>query len=81
MANPSRDAAIAAFKKTFRELAPYKHRYEVLRDFVTMAACRLHNAVHKNPAREEEYLQIIAGYKRPDQMAFPKLLGQLSIPE
>ncbi len=72
-----RDTAIAAFKKTFRELAPYKHRYEVFRDFVTMAACSLHNAVHKDPAREEEYLQIIADYKKPDQMAFPKLLGQL----
>jgi hypothetical protein len=30
-----RDTAIAAFKKTFRKLAPYKHRYEVFRDFVT----------------------------------------------
>ena len=71
------DAALAAFKKTFHELAPYKHRYEVFRDFVTMAACSLHNAVHKDPDREEEYLQIIAGYKKPDQMAFPKLLGHL----
>ncbi|MBM1797270.1 N-6 adenine-specific DNA methylase, partial [Sulfitobacter geojensis] len=42
-----RDAAIAAFKKTFRELAPYKHRYEVFKDFVTMAACSLHNSIHK----------------------------------
>ena len=72
-----RDAAIPAFKKTFRELAPYKHNYEVFRDFVTMAACSLHNSVHKDPAREEEYLRIIADYKKPDQMAFPKLLGQL----
>ena len=77
MAHPGRDAAIAAFKKTFRELAPYKHRYEVFRDFVTMAACSLHNAMYKDPAREEEYLQIIAGYKKPDQEAFPKLLGCL----
>lgn len=77
MAHPRRDAALAAFKKTFRELAPYKHNYEVFRDFVTMAACSLHNAVHKDPVREEEYLRIIAGYKKPDQMAFPKLLGQL----
>lgn len=72
-----RDAAIAAFKKTFRELAPYKHRYEVFRDFVTMAACSLHNSLHKDPEREQEYLAIIAGYKKPDQMAFPKLMGQL----
>ena len=77
MAHPRRDAALAAFKKTFRELAPYKHRYEVFKDFVTMAACSLHNSVHKDPAREEEYLAIIAGYKKPDQEAFPKLMAHL----
>ena len=31
MANPGRDAALAAFKITFCELAPYKHRYAVFR--------------------------------------------------
>ena len=72
-----RDAAFAAFKKTFRELAPYKHRYEVFRDFVTMAATSLHNSLHKDPAREEEYLGIIAGYKKPDQEVFPKLMADL----
>lgn len=77
MAHPRRDAAIAAFKKTFRELASYKHRYEVFKDFVTMAACSLHNSLHKDPAREAEYLAIIAGYKKPDQQAFPKLMAQL----
>ena len=73
----SRNDALAAFKKTFRELAPYKHRYEVFKDFVTMAACSLHNSFHKDPAREEEYLRIIAGYKKPDQEAFPKLMAHL----
>jgi type I restriction-modification system DNA methylase subunit len=77
MAEPRRDAALAAFKKTFRELAPYKHRYEVFKDFVTMAACSLHNSIDKEPTREEEYLRIIAGYKKPDQEAFGKLLGCL----
>jgi hypothetical protein len=37
-----RETALAYFKKTFRELAPYKHRYEVFKDFVTMAAYSLH---------------------------------------
>jgi type I restriction-modification system DNA methylase subunit len=69
--------ALVAFKKTFRELAPYKHRYEVFKDFVTMAACSLHNSLHKDPAREEEYLAIIAGYKKPNQEAFPKLMAHL----
>ncbi len=72
-----RVAAVAAFKQTFRELAPYKHRYEVFRDFVTMAACSLHNSFHKELGREEEYLRIIAEYKKPDQFAFQKLLGCL----
>lgn len=77
MAQPNRDAALAAFKQTFRQLAPYKHRYEVFKDFVTMAACSLHNGVHKDEAREEEYLRIIGQYKPDDQQAFPKLMTQL----
>ena len=77
MAEPSRDAALAAFKQTFRQLAPYRHRYEVFRDFVTMAACSLHNGLHKDEAREEEYLRIIGQYKPDDQQAFPKLMAQL----
>mgnify|MGYP000232899357 FL=1 len=77
MAEPNRDAALAAFKQTFRQLAPYRHRYEVFRDFVTMAACSLHNGIHKDEVREEEYLQIIGQYKPDDQQAFPKLMAQL----
>ena len=73
----SRNDAVAIFKKTFRELAPYKHRYEVFKDFVTMAACSLHNGWIKDPTRETEYLTIIAGYKPDDQKAFPKLMGSL----
>lgn len=58
MAQPNRAAALAAFKQTFRQLAPCKHRYEVFRDIVTMAARSLHNGIHKDEAREEEYLRI-----------------------
>jgi type I restriction-modification system DNA methylase subunit len=72
-----RDAALADFKTTFRELAPYKHRYEIFKDFVTMAACSLHNAVHKDETREQEYLRIIGQYKPDDQKTFPKLLAQV----
>lgn len=77
MVQPNRDAALAAFKQTFRQLAPYKHRYEVFKDFVTMAACSLHNGFHKDEAREEEYLTVIGEYKPDDQQAFPKLMAQL----
>lgn len=81
MAKPAtalgRDAALAAFKQTFRNLAPYRHRYEVFRDFATMAACSLHNSVWKEPKREAEYLRIIQGYKKTDQKAFPELFAHL----
>lgn len=73
----SRDDAVAAFKKTFRTLAPYKHRYEVFRDFVTMTAISLHNGLMKDQRLEAEYLDIIGQYKPDDQKAFPKLLGSL----
>ena len=75
MAEPNRDVALAAFKQTFRQLAPYRHRYEVFRDFVTMAACSLHNGIHKDEAREEEYLRIIGQYKPDDQQALRDMLG------
>lgn len=74
-----RAAALADFEKTFRALAPYKHRYEVFKDFVTMAACSLHNGFWQDPNREEEYLRIIGQYKADDQQVFPKLLSQLII--
>lgn len=77
MAKPKPDAALAAFKQTFRQIAPYKHRYEVFKDFVTMAACSLHNSLSKDEAREEEYLAVIGQYKPNDQKAFPKLMAQL----
>ena len=66
-----------AFIKEFNAIAKHKHRYDVFRDFVTMAACSLHNSIRKDPAREDEYLQIIAGYGKEDSERFPKLLGYL----
>jgi len=86
-ATRTRADALSAFKTTFRQLAPYKHRYEVFRDFVTMSACALHNGLHQGsspetwpqPAqvREQEYLSIIKGYKPEDQREFGALLGSL----
>jgi hypothetical protein len=67
--------ARAAFMRTFKETAPYKHRYEVWRDFITMSACALHNGLMIEQAREAEYLRIVEGYKPDDQLRFLKLLG------
>jgi len=71
--------ARAAFLCSFKQLAPYRHRYEVWRDFVTMAACALYNGLQKDQVREDEYLEIIGRYKSEDQKAFSQLLGDLII--
>ncbi len=77
MAPINPNEARAAFKRTFKDAAKYKHRYEVWRDFITMAACALHNGLHKEEAREAEYLRIVATYEPEDQQRFPQLLGEL----
>ncbi len=71
------EEAYNALLKEIRSVARYKHRYDVFRDFVTMSAIALANAVRKQDDREEEYLKLISSYEKPDQLAFPKLLGLL----
>jgi hypothetical protein len=46
----------ADFIRIFNGIARHRHRYEVFRDFVTMAAISLHNVVHMNDELEQEYL-------------------------
>ena len=65
------------FLKLFRDTARQRHRYEVFRDFVTMAALSLHNAINKVEKLEEEYLSIIRRYDREDVDRFPRLLAAL----
>ncbi|MDZ7894374.1 MAG: hypothetical protein U5M50_05045 [Sphingobium sp.] len=65
------------FLGIFKAVALYKHRYDVFRDFVTMSAITLRNALVMNDALEQEYLGIIKGYKKEDQLQFPKLLALL----
>ena len=65
------------FLNTFGSIALYKHRYDVFRDFVTMSAITLRNAVVKNPELEEEYLKIIHSYEKDDQQKLPQLLAIL----
>lgn len=69
--------ARAAFLRSFKQLAPEKHRFDVWRDFITMAACALHNGLHKDEAREAEYLEIIGRYQSDDQQMFPQLLAHV----
>ncbi len=77
MADATFEGAYAALIKEIRSVAPYKHRYDVFRDFVTMAAISLHNAVRKDEGRESEYLALIGSYQPKDQQAFPKLMALL----
>ena len=65
------------FLKCFRMIAPEKHRYDVFRDFVTISACSLHNAIHMDMQREEEYMSILHTYKKEDQKSIPALFGML----
>jgi alkyl sulfatase BDS1-like metallo-beta-lactamase superfamily hydrolase len=64
MAPPDPRQARVAFLLSFKQLAPYRHHYEVWRDFVIMAACSLHNGLFKDQAREEEYLRARSGIIR-----------------
>lgn len=62
----SRPPAWGEFIKTFNSIAHHKHRYEVFRDFVTMSAITLHNAVRMDEKLEAEYLQIIRRYDKSE---------------
>lgn len=73
----SYEEAYKALLNEIRSVARYKHRYDVFRDFVTMSAIALANAVRKRESREEEYLKLIGSYEKADQLAFPRLLGLL----
>ena len=50
---------------------------EVFRDFVTMAAMPLHNAINKVDALGQEYLQIVGRYEREEVSDFCKLLAHI----
>lgn len=75
------------FLKLFRNTARHRHRYDVFRDFVTLAACTLHNGIFHSfgieawpkiaQEREAEYLKIIGSYSKEDQQAFPLLFAHL----
>lgn len=67
----------ADFIKLFGTTARYRHRYEVFRDFIEMAALAVHNGLFKDDQVEQRYLQLIQRYEKPDQERFPQLLGLL----
>ena len=70
-------AQYKSFIDTFNGVAHHRHRYEVFKDFVTMAAISLHNAVRKSAHLEEEYLATATRYTREELEVFASLLGIL----
>jgi type I restriction-modification system DNA methylase subunit len=67
----------AEFVKAFNAIARHRHRYEVFRDFVTMSAISLHNAVRKVESLEAEYMSIVQRYKKEEALEIAGLLGIL----
>jgi type I restriction-modification system DNA methylase subunit len=70
-------AQYKSFIDTFNGIAHHRHRYEVFKDFVTIAAISLHNAVRKSAHLEEEYLAVAKRYTCEELDAFSTLLGIL----
>lgn len=63
------------FLKVFNRLT-YRHRaWDIWKDFITMFACAISNAVDKSHYDEREalYMKIIKRYNKQEQMIFPEL--------
>lgn len=65
------------FVRAFNGIAKHRHRYEVFRDFVTMSAISLHNAIRKSESLESEYMDIVKRYSQDEAIEISRLLGRL----
>lgn len=68
---------LSEFINVFKAIAPHNNRYDVFRDFVTMATCSLHNSVNFDQAMEDEYLQLARKYDPDDLNMFSYLLAEV----
>lgn len=73
----NRHPAWNGFVQAFNRISRHQHRYEVFRDFVTMAAIAMHNAIVKDPTLEAEYLAIVKRYNKEEAIEFSQLLARL----
>lgn len=69
----------AEFMSVFRSIARNKNRYEVWRDFVSMAGISYQNVILKDPDIEQSYLDIAGRYSKEDINQFPKLLAHVTM--
>lgn len=65
------------FIQDFNKLAPHKHRYDLFRDFVTISAISIYNAMAKDERYEAEYLEIIGQYEKEEAMQLAKLFADV----
>jgi len=75
MSNDHRQSFIRLFNDTARN----HRRFDVFRDFVTIASYSLHNAVFMNQEFEDDYLSIIKHYKKDDVTKLCHLLAELTM--
>ena len=68
-----------AFIKLFESTARYHHRHKVFEDFVSCAVAAIHNKICHSEALEAEYMTIIKGYEREDQLNMAHLLSHVTM--
>jgi type I restriction-modification system DNA methylase subunit len=72
----SQSANYQSFVADFNKIAQHRHRYEVFRDFVTMSAISMHNALFKDERLETEYLHIVGKYTEEEVNLFCVLFAK-----
>jgi hypothetical protein len=77
--NTEKPYTVAQFVREFNKLAPHKHRYDVFRDFITIAAISIYNAVARDENYEAEYMKIIGGYKKEEVVQFAHFLAHVTM--
>lgn len=65
------------FIKLFNEIQRHGNRYSVFRDFVTMSAIAIQNALLKSQTLEQEYLDIVKRYKKEDAVRMSHLFAEV----
>ncbi|AXF77440.1 N-6 DNA methylase [Erwinia tracheiphila] len=66
-----------AFLSLFNQTARYYPRHRVFEDFISCSVIAFQNGLQFCDKREQKYLKIVAGYKKPDAMNLAGLLAHL----
>lgn len=63
------------FERTICGISRRRHLWQVFSDFCECSALSLANALHRDDAREQRYLDIVGRYEHDEVQAFPVLFG------